>query len=265
MTLKRGFALLVVMLTVCLAAIIVLMVAVVQNERAVTASNERRYRSYKLADELRQTSDDLTRMARTYVVTGDPCYEKQFWEILAIRNGEAPRPPNYQGIYWDLVRCTGTYTRPDGERASLESLMVREGFTALEFAKLRQAQERSDTLVGLERVAMNAMKGLFDDGTGAFAITKPPDPTLAKTILHGTRYHDAKLAIMSPIAEFFDMIEARTTAHVHVLRERTQWLMQVVLVLLAVTLGITLLGSRDRKSTRLNSSHLSVSRMPSSA
>ncbi|HJX31225.1 MAG TPA: hypothetical protein VJ624_05160 [Thermodesulfobacteriota bacterium] len=32
--------------------------------------------SYTLADELRQSSDDLTRFARIYVATGDPKYEQ---------------------------------------------------------------------------------------------------------------------------------------------------------------------------------------------
>ena len=35
------------------------------NERAMLAAQERRFRSYLLADELRQSSDDLTRLART--------------------------------------------------------------------------------------------------------------------------------------------------------------------------------------------------------
>ena len=39
-------------------------------------SQVERYSSYLLADELRQSSDDLTRLARTYVMTGDDKYEK---------------------------------------------------------------------------------------------------------------------------------------------------------------------------------------------
>ena len=45
-----------------------------------------RYTSFLAADELRQSSDDLTRMARTYVVTGDPKFEHMYWQTLAIRN-----------------------------------------------------------------------------------------------------------------------------------------------------------------------------------
>ena len=42
-------------------------------------------------------------MARTFVLTGDPKFERMYWEILAIRNGAAPRPHHYERIHWDLV------------------------------------------------------------------------------------------------------------------------------------------------------------------
>ena len=72
----------------------------------VSAAHESRYRSYLLADELRQSSDDLTRLARTYVVTGDQAYEAQYNAVLDIRNGKAPRPVDYHRIYWDFVAAT---------------------------------------------------------------------------------------------------------------------------------------------------------------
>ena len=51
-----------------------------------------RYESYLTADELRQSSDDLTRLGRTYVITNDERYEKMYMDILAIRNGDKARP-----------------------------------------------------------------------------------------------------------------------------------------------------------------------------
>ena len=66
-----------------------------------------RDRAHELARELRQSSDDLTRMARTYAVTGDERYRQYFQEILDIRNGAAPRPENYRLAYWDLVTAGG--------------------------------------------------------------------------------------------------------------------------------------------------------------
>lgn len=61
-------------------------------------AEQQRMTSLLLADELRQSSDDLTRFARTYVTTGDDRYEGYFNQVLAIRNGEMKRPEGYEGI-----------------------------------------------------------------------------------------------------------------------------------------------------------------------
>jgi CHASE3 domain sensor protein len=50
-------------------------------EKQIDHANELRLQSYLLADQLRQSSDDLTRMVRTYVVTGDPIYKQHYQEI----------------------------------------------------------------------------------------------------------------------------------------------------------------------------------------
>ena len=64
MTLRRLFAVILMLVTLSLAAIIVMMIAIVNNERGVAEATERRYRSQQLAEELRKTSDDLTRTCR---------------------------------------------------------------------------------------------------------------------------------------------------------------------------------------------------------
>ena len=48
------------------------------SEKQVDRANDSRQRSYQLADQLRQSSDDLTRMVRTYVVTGAPIYKRHY-------------------------------------------------------------------------------------------------------------------------------------------------------------------------------------------
>jgi methyl-accepting chemotaxis protein len=74
---------------------------------ALTQAQQARYVSASLADELRQSSDDLTRLARTYVMTGDPMWEQQYFEVLDIRNGKKPRPDGYEKIYWDWRGAPG--------------------------------------------------------------------------------------------------------------------------------------------------------------
>src|SRR5688572_22087963 len=63
-----------------------------RSEKQIIRANESRQQSFLLADELRQSSDDLTRMVRTYVVTGAPLYKQHYQEILDIRDGRKPRP-----------------------------------------------------------------------------------------------------------------------------------------------------------------------------
>ena len=151
-----------------LAALIYVAAMATRAQEEMAEAERRRFDSWKLADELRQSSDDLTRMARTFVVTGEPAYERYFNDILAIRNGEKGRPDGYDGIYWDFVIATHGETHAAGPPVALEQLMRDMAFTPEEFAKLAEAQRRSDALVRLEETAMNAIKGRFDDGSGNF-------------------------------------------------------------------------------------------------
>ena len=199
------------------------------NQRQIIAAQDNRYRSFALAEELRQSSDDLTRLARTYAVTADPTFEQQYWQILAIRNGEAPRPEDYGRIYWDFMAVDGVKPRPDGAAVSLQALMKKQGFTEQEFAKLSEAQANSDGLVQLETVAMNAVKGRFDDGQGGFSRVGPPDQALAARLMHGPDYHAYKARIMKPIDEFFAELDERTQSELQVRIDRSHTLLWVLL------------------------------------
>jgi len=171
-----------------------------------------RYTSFLLADQLRQSSDDLTRMVRTYAVTGQDKYRKYFQTILNIRNGKEPRPKNYERIFWDFRAAeTRVYKSVKGEKIALNTLMKKAGFSKKEFQLLAKAKRRSDKLVELEELAMNAMKGLFKDSNGAFTIRKSPDKKYAIGILFSPKYHLAKKAIMKPIDRFFASIDNRTS------------------------------------------------------
>ena len=180
----------------------------------VSAAHESRYRSYLLADELRQSSDDLTRLARTYVVTGDQAYEAQYNAVLDIRNGKAPRPVDYHRIYWDFVAANGKPPRGNETAVSLDDLMKRAGFTEQEFAKLKQAQANSDGLVNLEVEAMNAVKGLSKGPDGKYTVKGEPNLAKARELMHSRDYHQFKAQIMRPVDEFFVLLETRTTERI---------------------------------------------------
>lgn len=209
------------------------------NQNSLIESQEVRHNSYLRADELRQSSDDLTRLGRTYVVSADDRYEKMYMDVLAIRNGEKPRPENYEGIYWDFVINYGEKPRKDGPKISLNEMMKQLGFSDEEFDKLKTAQANSDSLVNMEVKAMNAVKGLYPDDNGKYTVTGEPDFEMARKLLHSVQYHQEKAKIMKPIDEFFSLLDQRTGSRVEFYKARSRtffyFLILSILVLIVAT------------------------------
>ncbi|MCI5207433.1 MAG: PAS domain S-box protein [Candidatus Electrothrix sp. ATG2] len=215
-----------------------------------------RHKSYLLADQLRQSSDDLTRMVRSYVVTGNRMFESFFWDILAIRDGKKSRPINYERIYWDFM----TVEKPnppfkEGEKAPLKKLMREAEFTEDELQLIDEAQTRSDSLVWLERIAMHAMKGIFQDEKGEFSITGVPDPEKARQIVFGKEYHEAKKNIMEPINVFLGLIDRRTLRNVTRANEQVvfyQWALLFVFGVLVINGFLLLLTAKRYQGWMVN-------------
>ncbi|MFM7118756.1 MAG: methyl-accepting chemotaxis protein [Gammaproteobacteria bacterium] len=179
--------------------------------------------SIALARELKDSSDELTRLARTYVVTGNPDYERAYWEVLAVRNGES--------------------ARADGRKIPLRKLMQDIGFTDSELGRLDEAEGNSNDLVATETAAFQALEGRFTDRPGGtsrrlsdYSRTAPPDRAFAIKIMHDKRYHREKARIMAPIQTVERMVEARTHEATEVAINTSRQL-----ILVGGVLGITLI------------------------
>ncbi|WP_246810704.1 methyl-accepting chemotaxis protein [Ensifer sp. ENS09] len=172
----------------------------------VTRAYDQKYRSYMLADNFRQSSDDLTRLVRTYAETGDPSFKDQYNAVVEIRNGTRPRPEDYHRIYWDFVAGGDAKPRPDGAAVSMQDLMKQAGFTKEEFALLDEAGKRSDALIKLETEAME----LVDNA----ATLGPEAKGKATKMLNSPDYHRFKAEIMKPVDDFYVKLEHRTQAAV---------------------------------------------------
>jgi methyl-accepting chemotaxis protein len=177
----------------------------------IEESAKNRYQSYLVADELRQSSDDLTRLVRTFIVTNNADYEKMYYEIIAIRDGLKPRPEQYHQIYWDLVIKYGDKPKPDGSNIAILELMRQLNFSEQEMKYLQEAKQNSDKLIVIEQDALNAVKGNYRDINGKYNKKGPRDFQLAINLLHNKKYHKEKSKIMKPIDNFFYAIDARTT------------------------------------------------------
>jgi anti-anti-sigma regulatory factor/CHASE3 domain sensor protein len=215
-----------------LAGVGVVLVRLGNAQDTIVSSQEQAVASRALAAELRQSSDDLTRFARTFVVTGDQRYLRYFNMVLAIRNGELARPSEYDGPYWDAV-IAGSLPEPTGTAGavSLRQRMEAVGFTQQELGLLETAQERSDALVALEERAFALMERYLRAGDTAARES-------ALELMHGPDYHASKESIMAPIGEFEDVVDSRATRRLH---EANSGAARYRIFLLVLTSGMFLL------------------------
>jgi methyl-accepting chemotaxis protein len=256
MTIKRLFTVLYTVIIIAVLGLVGLVFSLQAILGNVEKSQANRYHSYLLADELRQSSDDLTHFVRTYSLTGEEKWEQMYWDVLAIRNGEKPRPQNYGAIYWDFVASDGEKPRPDEKAIPLRALMEQAGFTDAELQKLDESQQYSDGLVQLETQAMNAVKGLYADTNGEYTIRGKPDVNLAQSLVFSQKYYDEKARIMKPLDDFFQMIDQRTANTVSTYQTQANLLTWVIVTLafLLVALSIfALMIVRKRVSAPLES------------
>jgi class 3 adenylate cyclase len=201
----------------------------------------------RLAQELRQSSDDLTRFIRTYTVTGNASYWGYFQQVIRIRNGELPLPDEPWRNYWDLLISDGGPPRGFGPPHALRDRMREAEFTAAELALLDEAQRQSDALIDLEDVASNAMQGryrpentagLTDEEARAFSVSAPPNQTFAMNLVHGIPYHQWKGRIMRPLDDFAAMSAKRVEDAIAVSYRNNIILIGVLTVMLTLLIAV---------------------------
>lgn len=209
-------------------------------EKQIERANELRLHSYLLANELRQSSDDLTRMVRSYVATGNPVYKQLFQQILDIRNGLRPKPDGHHPGDWDVVK-EHPASLAAGAATPLKSRMEEAGFTREELKELQTAQTASDALTRLEFEAMR------------MAESAPPRDATARSkaldLLFGAEYLGGKREIMAQVDKAIGMMERRTTADV-LGHEKRASVIRFVFIALGITL-ILMLWQSSRQIHRI--------------
>jgi len=191
------------------------------------AANERFF-SILLVDELRKSSEELTRQVRNYSVTGNLEAINAYNRVLAIRNGNEPRPLN-SPVY-------------PGEKKVLLDLLRQYGVTAEEFALVEQANALSDALVALEVESMNTVKGIFMDERGHYTVHGEPDREQAMQLVFGEAY-DAEVAkIMQPIVIFEEKVFQRTDKALELAHKKQQTAKLFCYVSLAAVLALAALN-----------------------
>jgi methyl-accepting chemotaxis protein len=227
-------------LTTIILILTSLIISLYLSQNQLYENQNRKFESYLLADELRQSSDDLTRLMRTYAVTGDEKYKDYFFAVLDIRNGKKNRPEKYNRIYWDFYTVNENKPRPDEKTVSLSDLMKQSGFTDSEFTKLEEARKNSDGLVRTEEIAMSAMQGKLEEDAKTMILPNENMKEFARRILHSDKYHKDKFNIMKPIDDFYVLLETRTNQEVLNSKEKQTFLLQMTIFVLVSLVFVSL-------------------------
>ncbi|MCL2066988.1 MAG: methyl-accepting chemotaxis protein [Treponema sp.] len=207
----------------------VMLFSLVQRINEVDIAANDRFYSTLLVDELRKSSEELTRQVWVYAATGSAAAEEAYFKVLAVRGGEEARPDN-------------AYVAPSEKRVLLD-LLKEYGITNEEFTLVEQANALSDDLVALEVEAMNAVKGIFKDSRGQYTVQGDPDRELALSLVFSDAYFEEVRKIMAPMNEFQNSVHSRTesTMNVAAARQATSEIIlaaALVLVLLAAVFNL---------------------------
>src|SRR5450830_997185 len=240
MSIRQLFIWLVIVLAVLMGSIVSATRALKEANSNLDQAHESRYYSFSLANEMRRSSEDLTKFGRAYVTTGDPNDEERYYIVLDILNGKRPRPKNYERFNLDLVNAKQFNNMPLDPAIPLIELMKKAGFTGPELAKMQEAKSSSDALTKIEITAFNAVKGQFDDGAGNFTVTGAPNQAMAQELMFDQNYRSMVGRIMVPINDFLRMVDERTQKRVHLAQARYSELELVIFSLLSASMLLLL-------------------------
>jgi PAS domain S-box-containing protein len=230
-------------ITLTIAAFVALFITFnfyIISEKKIDRANEQRLISFHLTDQMRQSTDDLSLMARIYVLNSNPLYKKYYQNILDIRNGKMIRPEGYFEVYWDMVLANAkSPPKENGQGVALLDLMRQSGLTDEKLDKLTEAKSNSDNLAAIEFVAMKLAESTGRDAEDSHK--------RARQMMSDENYHKAKAKIMKPINDAYFLVEKRTLDAVH----EAEYLASISrLILIAVTLWVTFMLWRTYVSLR---------------
>lgn len=177
------------------------------------------------ATRLKDSSEELTRFARMYVMTSEKKYKDQYYKVLNIRKGLTYRPEDYNWYYWYNKNKKNTEEKLS--KISLLSLMKSVSFTEKDLEMLSKSEEYSDQLAKLEVEAFRIVD------------KNPLDLVKARKLLHSESYEEAKNHIMHGIGAFTGNVKIRTE---RIIEEHSEGIRSNV-IFLSISMTIFMLGN----------------------
>ena len=240
MSLKRKFLICFLFVAV-LAVSLIIFFRIFENQRFIAKIETKRYHSHLLGDELKQNSDDLTHMARTFVVTDNPRFREYFQNILEIYFGKAPRPKHYHSSYWDFVSATGQKPQTNGQPVAFETLIKKTDLKSENLKILRKAQARLEDLIDFQNQAINASMGLYQNEKGDDTLKNKTDKKKAVDLLYSQKHRDIRKKIKETLEDFFESINRETRKNIAMYQNQSRRLGIVIGVVMILSILFVLI------------------------
>ena len=120
---------------------------------------EKRFASVLFIEEVRQTSEDLSRAAIAYAATGNSRFKEKYRNILDIRDGiTAPRNFDNEELYSHWAPIVNTLEDGLKTHRPLMEMTKQLGFSPEESAKLELASNLTRDMMRIERAAMEEVE-----------------------------------------------------------------------------------------------------------
>ncbi|MGP1438135.1 MAG: methyl-accepting chemotaxis protein [Treponema sp.] len=188
--------------TAFLAIMFVLVLRIITRKNQLVEAQKQQVILLLMAEEMKQTSKELTNFCRAFVATGDNKYKKEYEETVAWRNGNMPRPSNVHHLL------------SPGVMISQRELLKKLGCSRAELDLLSKSVDFSNALVSVENQAMDSItRGKYVKGP--FSMNPEEElRTFALRIVYDDNYVKHANLIMAPIEEFLLTLDARMTKKV---------------------------------------------------
>ncbi len=214
--------------------------------RSVTEQQRLFMQRDRLVAQLQRSSDELTLMARLFVVSREAQFADHYREVARMRDGLQAEPEGYDEVYWDLVLDQPRAAGRPAQTRSMQDRLLEAGFDSEDYARLVEALRRSEALMKTEQQAM----GKVDTRGSAYSLAEDEWKD-ALDMLHGPAYRHAKAEIMGPLRAVRLSLNARHQAELQPLQDRLRlcaWLAIGCLVLTAA--NAVVMALRYERSVR---------------
>lgn len=221
---------------------------ILENKKSIIQSKIKKHQSYLIMDEWRRNSDNLTRTARAYVVTGESRFRESFQKAVESRADFSIKKLNFLRKAEDKFHSNFRILRP----------LTRD------MKLIEKAKHESNHLLNLEEKAIHAMIGFFQDKKNRYVIKGSPDQEMAIKLLYGQEYRRSKRNLIYFLMEFFNSVERKVEQEIDfykVKNRRSFIFLGAVLILFVLLMSISLflvINSLEQKSNKEESVNSSL-------